>query len=494
MRFELLTCKTSPRYQIESAVDYAIDGNFSLTETIGDEVYLQSGDLTFDTRTPISIPSGKYVYLAAYETPYSGGSEELIGIFAVDKFDKYDYKRRSYKYTCKCAQMLFVDYLKDKEIGADRTGLNIIFDYNEIYTNYPPVVAVSGLQDDQGSALAYNVFGFMPGNCFYVWWQFDPLNIGRFLLDVVNDERDLDGITGELILIRGNSKRIDTHTMQEYINYTFLNRYTESETFLVYNENYTSAFERGLKPTYKTLETVFERETGRLTWYELLKTWLYRCDMYMAIRPKIDEYNNITIDISLAGRTQVRTAHHTSDKITKNIIYQPDMYRIDVLNVQGENFEYSVKSDTGRRDKEITRSLPISNYDYNFDQTPDADGVPFFMFRTATATPGTAYDKDGDSYRLVAAEIAYENEGSSNKGIGELYNNPMSAKGYSGELLWDGHRAGDVIEIENSIVELLRGGDENVTGLKDRALLTEIKLDKNKLAKFKCRRIYTELA
>jgi hypothetical protein len=33
-------------------------------------------------------------------------------------------------------------------------------------------------------------------------------------------------------------------------------------------------------------------------------------------------------------------------------------------------------------------------------------------------------------------------------------------------------RAGDVIEIANSIAELLRGGDEDVTGLKDRALLT----------------------
>lgn len=379
-----------------------IVGEFTIEETLGDELYVQAGDISIKHRAALTYitdkVSGPYYWLAMY---WDGN---VVGVYRIDKpYDKKDDKRdNKYETRLLSIQKAFYDALKAEVVDFSTNANDWNYNLHQAGVEVPQVT----MRDGDGTIItALNVW------CY---------SIGDLITKLQGDESQFWTV--------GTVTFDDAPTIGED-DCPLLYR-AGDDGGGTYNEWYA------LRYSFADYD---------FTWDELFKLAMYGWNAFVVCTPVIDTH--LRLNISVIPKTNVTPASVGSVTWLERS-HAPEKYRLDGVlfrskynNANGDvNFEFRY-GDTGGNvlERDIDAANPGSPQN-------SPDDILYWLNGEWNAGTG--------EYGFTS------DEGYFDSGNVEPYYTPMlgigKGDGYSGEIVYDGERAGDYVYADSDVIQITR--------------------------------------
>lgn len=383
----------------QTAFTYIV-GEFTIEETLGDELYVQAGDISIKHREPLTYitdpVSGPYYWLAMY------WNSNVVGVYRIDKpYDKKDDKRdNKYETRLLSIQKAFFDALK-AEVVDFSTNAN---DWN--YNLHQAAVEVPQISMRNGEGTQITAFNQI---CY---------SLGDMITRLQGDESQYWKI--------GTVTFDDAPTIGED-NCPLLYR-AGDDGGGTYNEYYA------LRYAFADYD---------FTWDNLFKLAMYGWNAFVVCTPVVDTHIRINIDI--VPKTNI-TPGSVGTVVWKERTHEPEKYRLDGV-------KFGSKYTNANGDK---------NFEFRYGET----GGNILEREIDAANPGSPQysvndilywlngEWDGSDYGFTS------DQGYFDSGQVEPYYTPMlgigKGDGYSGEIVYDGERAGDYVYAGSDVIQITR--------------------------------------
>lgn len=384
-----------------------IVADFIIEETVGDEFFIKSGDLTLRHLSPIRRravvgPSLKHWLLVTFG---STADDPIIGVYSVppEGFEDYDHLTGIYTTRLKSAQQIFYEDLAS-------TRIQYTTDTTAWAQNLPSaIVSIENLTIvvDGETFTVLDQYGFLLKEMLKSLTG--RHNDHYYLINLVNIH-ELPGLTDEdnaPIIFRGESLSVSFYTPQVAINYTFsLNA---------------------------------EGEVYNLFWKDFFDLAAFCTNGYIRLSPndfQIQTNRILAFDITLTPRQGYDVPASPSEKDWHERRLSLYRYKIDGVHLQGKNFEFTQGIQAAKlferlidisdpaRDSDAPHELymGVGNYNHTF-----FNGFPQFSILSG-----------GGETR------SYFREGLINPFYADLI---ASGHGYAGKITYNGELALDFIKV-----------------------------------------------
>jgi len=373
-----------------------IPDNLNLYETVGDEFFLEAGDISFAMTAPLPFANVfHYHWVAVY---WNGA---LYNVYAAFKdYDTWDGKRNIYfSGNLESIQSRFFDNIKAGSILPQTDPAfwahNLIsakVTINQIQTD----INTSNLVSDKWGFSIGDMIENLSGKSNYYGYEINQVNHPF----PIKNENNLP------IVFRGRSK--DT---------------SDTETIAV---QHTFGSIGGL---------------DSVTWADLFKLALYSYNVYLRATPVINS-GKLKVDIDMVSKKQADTSGAAPVTWIDYKIIRLH-YQINGVRLEGENFKFSSGATSGNY--VLNQSLAVSDPEVDI---PTNDTTFFWADGTYASGSGkylilNASNQNKSFHESGEIEPAYSGIFSVNDGV-------------SGRLIFDGQKPLDKVQVGSDVVQLTK--------------------------------------
>jgi hypothetical protein len=336
--------------------------NIRYEQTVGDEMWLESGELTIETNNEIVITPSFADWIGLYI------NDILTEVFSFRQVE-YDEKYGKYTYNLYPIQKTFITDISNTLVVYSTDSFS--WNYN-LSSALAAMASFSVLDGDGNTQTGTLVSGFQ------------PLKMIKAMLNQHNDygyyiyATNFDGstitatATDKGTLIRGTGV-LTSESFQNKLNKTF-------------STDGTTNFD--------------------INWFQIFKIISLSYNAYIKITPFIDGFDVLGITIDITPRENVSAGSAISDVVFSERVKINNKYQIDGVLLTGENFEYKLSNwqspNTYERDIEI--------HDYTEPEADYAIALYYQGTPAGTGPPWFSSGGDADAYYsgLVSTGHGYE--------------------------------------------------------------------------------------
>lgn len=340
-------------------------------ESVGDEVYIECGDIVVETNTEIDmtpsyVGSPKFMFGLKIEN-------NLFNMYTVEEDPDYDEKRGVYTYRLRPVLLHFINFLKTQSISYSSSPSDFNYNLETCYGELQMATILTSTGNYSDVNVYVHLLGELLSNC-----------AGR---QSSNNHFRVDTVTHD---IPGAGEQ-NTPGLWKYVSKDI----TESE------------------------DVALDYNLGSLYWINIFEMALFSRNAFLKVVPKIEDKGSgdcLYLDIALVPRCSPGTSGAFTDSQATWLERKkkPKKYRIDGVKIDCSNYNYT----QGDSDGETIVSRSISVSDPDILESDATDKIYFvdvdYQGGTDDYTQGEAYfrtDIISDNYSdMINAVDGYEGE------------------------------------------------------------------------------------